>query len=446
MKEVIFDIETDGLDATKIYCLSHNRNGKIETLTKPDEIREFVTQKDQYLIGHSIVGFDVPTLNKLLSCEITVPLVDTLALSWYLFPDRGEHGLEAWGEYFGIKKPEINDWSGLSLEAYKHRCEEDVRINECLWKEQKGKLIDLYKTSEDAFRLIQYLSFKMQCVQYAKQSGWKLDVELAKRNLEELNRLKNEKERILGSCLPKVPKRVSRTKPKTYFKQDGSLSAHGKRWEELCKSHRVNPHETAELSVVTKYEEPNPSSPDQIKNWLNSLGWDPCTYKEYKGKQVPQVKLPNSPDLAPSVLKLAEREPAILELEGLTIINHRISILKGFLDEVDKDGFLYAEVAGFTNTLRFRHKRPLVNLPGVDKPYGEYIRPCLIAEEGWELCGSDMSGLEDRTKQHYIWDHDPDYVKEMNQEDWDPHLDLAIKANLVSNDEAEFYKWYEKQH
>jgi DNA polymerase I-like protein with 3'-5' exonuclease and polymerase domains len=126
-------------------------------------------------------------------------------------------------------------------------------------------------------------------------------------------------------------------------------------------------------------------------------------------------------------------------LDGLSVISHRISILKGFLSAVDEEGYVQAQVQGLTNTLRWKHK-VCVNLPGVDKPYGEDIRGCLIAPEGYVLVGSDMSSLEDRTKQHYMWDFDPAYVKEMMTDDFDPHLDLCVAGGMLTDDQVRDHK------
>ena len=103
----------------------------------------------------------------------------------------------------------------------------------------------------------------------------------------------------------------------------------------------------------------------------------------------------------------------------------------------ERDGYVQASVAGFTNTLRFRHARPLVNLPSVDKPYGEEIRGCLTAPEGYTLCGADMTSLEDTTKRHYMKPLDPDYVAEMSKDGFDPHLDLAKHAGVVTQEDID---------
>ena len=51
-----------------------------------------------------------------------------------------------------------------------------------------------------------------------------------------------------------------------------------------------------------------------------------------------------------------------------------------------------------------------------------------------------MSSLEDRTKQHYMWKHDPEYVKEMQVEDFDPHLALAEFAGALTPEQVKAHK------
>ena len=63
---------------------------------------------------------------------------------------------------------------------------------------------------------------------------------------------------------------------------------------------------------------------------------------------------------------------------------------------------------------------------------GAEIRGCLIAPEGYTLCGADMTSLEDTTKRHYMKPYDPAYVEEMSKEGFDPHLDLAKHAGAVT--------------
>lgn len=91
------------------------------------------------------------------------------------------------------------------------------------------------------------------------------------------------------------------------------------------------------------------------------------------------------------------------------------------------------------NTLRVKH-REIVNLVGVDKPYGENIRGALTCEDDEILLGSDLSSLEDRTKHHFMLPHDPKYVETMMADDYDPHILTAHSAGMVSDDELKQFK------
>ena len=241
-----------------------------------------------------------------------------------------------------------------------------------------------------------------------------------------------------------MPKRVLErmaTRPKVMHKKDGTLSSHGERWVALCKEY-YQPITAQSFKVKTGEERGNPNSNDQVKDWLYSLGWEPRTYKFLRDKatgeerQIEQVR--KDSELCESVRQLSSVDPAVDLLDGLTVLTHRAGILKSFL-EGHVDGYLQATVAGLTNTFRFKHMKPLVNLPGVDKPYGDVIRGCLTSPDGYTLAGADMTSLEDTTKRHYMKPLDPDYVEEMSKEGFDPHLDLAKHAGVVTQQDIDMH-------
>lgn len=440
----VFDIECDSLTPTKIHCLVYFKDGKYVALTKHSDMRLFLLS-EQTLIGHNIIRYDIPSLSRLLNVDITAKLVDTLALSWTLYPDRNLHGLASWGEDYGVPKPVVEDWVGLSVEEYIHRCTEDVKINTLLWKDMWRLLKKLYDDETTIWKYIDYITFKMQCAREQEKSKWKLDVNRAADGLGNLEREKADKIIRLGKAMPAVSIFAKRNRPARPFKKDGTLSVTGARWRVLLRKTNLPNDYDGTLQELVGTKEPNPNSSAQIKDWLYSLGWKPVTFKYVRDKEtndvraIPQVNLEHGGGICDSIKLLYNREPALELLDGLSILSHRISILKGFLEAVDDDGYIKAEIQGLTNTLRFKHK-VAVNLPGVGLPYGELIRGCLMADEGWELCGSDMSGLEDRLKQHYIYKYDPDYVNEMNVPDYDPHLSLALLAKRVTGDQVAAYK------
>lgn len=434
----VFDIETDGLNPTKIHVISWmDDNGDVQYTHDYVAMRIFF-EEAHTLIGHNIVRYDIPAVEKILGVKITAHIIDTLALSWYINHDRGSHGLEGYGEDYGVPKPKITDWESLSLEEYAHRCNEDVKINTRLWRDLNSKLNKLYPEEEDKLRLIDYLSFKLKCAAQQEALQWKLDVPKAKAHLQEWDKLKSEKIDQLADVMPPLQKFTVRNRPKVYFKSDGDLSAHGSKWEQLCKDHKVS-SSTQSLRVKTGEEKANPNSVQQVKDWLFMLGWEPRTFKfmrEEDGSTRKLEQIRKDGELCPSVLELVDQEPAISLLDGLTVLTHRIGIIKSFVD-MEKNGYVQATVAGVTNTLRFRHARPLVNLPSVDRQYGKEIRGCLTAPEGYTLCGADMTSLEDTTKRHYMKPLDPDYVAEMSKDGFDPHLDLAKHAGVVTQEDID---------
>lgn len=438
----VFDIETDGLldEMTKIHVLSWSYDGK-EVYHTHDygEMREFF-KTHQLLVGHNIIRFDIPAVEKLLGIEVGSRLVDTLALSWYLNPDRPKHGLEGYGEDYGVPKPVIKDWDSLTPEEYAHRCDEDVKINSRLWRDLWIKLGEIYETEDEMDRLIDYLSFKMDCAKEQESLQWKLDVDKAKKHLAEWGLLKKEKTEALAEAMPPVFKYKEKVNPRDLYKKDGSLSVRGQEWLDLCLKYNKDPVTTPSVTVVHSKERGNPNSSDQVKSWLYGYGWQPKTFKFVRNKvtgeekTIPQLR--RDGELCPSVVELAEQEESIKLLEGLSVLTHRIGILRGMVEN-ERNGYVRATVAGLTNTLRFKHAKPLVNLPSVEKPYGEDIRGCLTAPEGYLLAGADMTSLEDTTKRHYMQPLDPDYVAEMSRDGFDPHLDLAKHARVITQEDID---------
>jgi hypothetical protein len=164
MNRLVFDIEANGLleEATSIHCISFKYidypDKNMITLSGPQLNREHLM--DMFtnvtrIIGHNIIGYDLPLLNKLYQIDLikwlgNEAIVDTLILSQVLNPDRelprgcpttirnpvlnrnkaiGPHGLESWGYRVGFKKLEIHDWREFTPEMIE-RCEGDVLINE----------------------------------------------------------------------------------------------------------------------------------------------------------------------------------------------------------------------------------------------------------------------------------------------------------------------------
>ena len=437
---MIFDIETDGLDPTKIHVLSYSDGAEVKHVFDYDQMRAVLMSADS-LIGHNIIRYDLPALRSILGFRPnhSQQIVDTLALSWYINHERGKHNLESYGEQYGIPKPIVDDWESLTPEEYAHRCDEDVKINSRLYKELSYKMGKLYKDPKALDECVAYLMFKMQCAAEQERLGWRIDIEKARTHLAQLEQLKSEKVEQLKKSMPEQIIYGERKRPSQWFNKDGSLGSRAIAWQNLMNEMCL-PYSTEKVKVELRRVEANPNSITQVKDWLFGLGWEPKTFEYHRDKvtgeerRIEQIR--KDGELCESVTDLRDRDPAVDVLEGLTIINHRLGIFKSFV-ESENNGYVKATIAGFTNTLRFRHARPLVNLPAVDKPWGAEIRGCLIAPDGYVLCGADMVSLEDTTKRHYMKPHDPDYVEEMSRDGFDPHLDLARHAGKITQDDID---------
>lgn len=454
MRFTTFDVETDGLykEATKIHCLSYEiyeNSTLIESgsLTNYLDIYRFVSSQET-LVGHNIIVYDIPVLEKILGQKIPshIRLIDTLALSWYLFPTRAKHGLEIWGEEFGVPKPVIEDWSNLTIEEYIHRCEEDVKITSKLFIKELEYLSNLYEGQTEKINfLIDYLSFKMDCIREQQEEECTVDLEALNSFVCHLEDMKAEKFNALQEAMPLNIKYKTISKPSNLFKKDGNLSVRGIKWLNILEEYNLPLDYEEDVRVIKSSEQGNPDSPAQVKDWLFSLGWQPAVFEERintagEVKQVPQVYIGGK--VCDSIKDLYEIEPAFENLDMLSLVKHRLGVFKSFKENLDLEKkTVIAGVRGLTNTLRFRHRKPIANLPSSRKFYGKEIRSIItIPSDEYRICGSDMSSLEDSTKQHYMYFYDPEYVKQMRVPGFDPHLDIAVLSGLMSSEEAQLLK------
>lgn len=450
----VVDIEADNLleDVTKIHCLSYSpvHELNVTTLTDYEDIKRFVADELKTVIWHNGICYDAPTIEKILGVRVTARQVDTLGISYYIHSSDGrvKHGLESYGEDFGVPKPKIDDWENQTLEDYVHRCQEDVKINWRLWKEQQEYLKELYENdNSEVLRLIDYIAFKYDCLKEQNENRIPVDVDLVATEIVRLSELVEEKRSSLLKVMPEVVKYRTITKPKKMYKADGELSSIGNKWlTHLQENGFDSSFEGDSIEIVDYKEEGNPDSISQIKDWLYSLGWEPKHFKFDRNKktgevrQIPQITSEHDKtEICESIVELAEQVPEVQELAGYSTVKHRLTIFKAFVRDMDKDFRLVGDAMGWTNTFRLKH-RVLVNLPKHTAPYAENIRACLIAEEDGYMVGRDLKGIEDATKQHYIYPFDPEYVKEMQSGDYDAHTSVAVAAGLMTVEEEVLFK------
>lgn len=163
MNRLIFDIETDGLynDASVIHCVAIHDLDTGQTLEFNDQgnrepISTAISHLDgaEWIIGHNVVGYDVPvirkiypwfsgkgkTLDTLLLSQLTYPnlMGHDLALKPRGMPTKlyGKHSLEAWGYRLGIQKDDFGkttDWKHWSQEMQDYNVQ-DTFVTLSLWQ------------------------------------------------------------------------------------------------------------------------------------------------------------------------------------------------------------------------------------------------------------------------------------------------------------------------
>ena len=155
---LIFDCETDGLlhDFSTIHCIAIYDSTKEKTFVfnhqgsdcgPITEALHWLSSAD-VIIGHNIIGYDIPVLRKTYSWfDPRGDVLDTLTLSRMYHPNLmeidkrrawprmplqlyGRHSLEAYGYRLGEYKGEFGkttDWSDWSQEMQDY-CVQDVQV------------------------------------------------------------------------------------------------------------------------------------------------------------------------------------------------------------------------------------------------------------------------------------------------------------------------------
>ena len=261
----VIDIECDSLTPTVIHCMVVGS----ESFTEYSAMRKFLlslTEKDR-IVGHNFIRYDLVALENILGIKIKAKIVDTLALSWYLYPARNRHGLQYWGEEFSIPKPEVVDWISEPISVYLNRCKEDVKINTALWGRITAFLTELYGEKE-YWPLVDYLSFKMHCSALQEHNKWRLNVPAAEALLSELTEKQQEALTLLQKAMPDVQVFRKVTRPKKPFKIDGTLSSMGKKWDAICTEFNIDFNSEQEHKIENGY---NPNSITEIKKWIKHM-------------------------------------------------------------------------------------------------------------------------------------------------------------------------------
>ena len=382
---LIFDIETNGLAPTKVWCIVTQDidSGVVSTYVEGQwaSFNKAIAQAKE-VIGHNIIGYDIPACERLLKTDFSgLKVTDTLVMSRLANPQRDGHSLAYWGEQLGYPKGDYEDWSQYTLEMVEY-CKQDVRVTEQVYKRL---LCELDSFGDQSILLEHNVQ---SIIQKQIRNGWLLDQTKARDLVaglkEESFRLEEEVQRVF---IP-LPTFVKEVRPKV--KKDGSMSIVGLKF--------LGDQWTQVGGDFSRIDWPifNLGSRQQIGRYLKHFGWKPKTFTE-TGHAI----------VSEDILKAVKGIPEASLIASYLLVGKRIAQVSSWLEAADEST---GRVHGYVNTNgavtgRMTHSKPnLAQVPSSNSLYGPECRSCWIVDKGYKLVGIDASGLELRMLAHYMDD------------------------------------------
>lgn len=393
---LLFDIETNGLPRQgmdRIHCIVIKDIDKGEVYRFNDtgiahstlEAANLLAEAD-VLIGHNIVGFDIPAIQEIYPFfETKAKTYDTLILSRLFASDiltkdyrekpigmpgklYGRHSLEAWGYRLGNYKNEFGkttDWSDWSQEMEDY-CEQDVHVCESLFRYMSDK----YKFDEhDSSIRLEHDLARIMALQ--ESAGWPFDVKKAQQ-LESI--LRTEMDQLADSMRETFP-----------YVDGGQMTP-------------KRPNATRGYikdAPFTKLVEFNPTS-------RHHIAWAFMTWRGWKPEQFTEK---GTPKIDEGVLQAIDTDESktferILELQKA--LGQLSDGSNAWLKMVTRNGRIHHTCQLATNTGRNAHSRPNLGQTSSDPRCRALFGP----GEGMRQVGADASGLELRMLGHYLGYYD----------------------------------------
>jgi len=409
--DLVLDIETDSKHSQIWLCYTHNSDtNEYVCHTTPDTLIPLINKADK-LIGHNLIGFDAPVLNRLWGTKIGLKKVrDTLIMSRLLNPSiEGGHSLDAWGKRLGNRKVEYSRiWHWINGVPYDKTSTDPYdaphdSLNRFYCKQDVAVTVDLYKLLDNELadwgESVQLEHEVAAVIAKQERHGFRFDEDKGRALLATLNGEVADIEGELQAVFPPiVEERIS---------------------------------EKTGKPLKTKVTPFNPGSRQQIAERLQGLGVK-FTQETEKGSTIVNEKVLESIDLPEAKL-----------IARYLMLQKRVSQVSSWFDVVKPDGRVHGRV--ITNgavTGRMTHHSPnMAQVPSSGSEYGKECRELWTVEVGNKLVGADASGLELRMLAHYM--QDKAYINTVingNKDDGtDIHTVNMKAAGLQTRDQAKTF-------
>jgi len=398
--KVVFDIETT-MTADKIWCIVC-KHGDTYYQFKEDRLHRFaeLIKQTEEVIGHNIIGFDIPVVNTIFGYDVfaNCKVTDTLVLSRLLNPMiEGGHSLKNWGTKLGQNKIHFEQFDYFSEDMLTY-CRNDVELTERLYKFLINKTKDFGMSIELEHKVA-------QIIQKQHERGFKI-------NVVEAYELQSKFQEDMNDLTTKVRQTFPPMKVEEEFIPKSNNKARG--------------YVKGVPFTKVKYKEFNLGSRQQIAERLMLLGWKPKK-KTDKGHVIVDEK----------VLSKIHNIPEAKLINRYLMLQKRIAQVSSWIEAIKEDGRVHGKViTNGTITGRMSHQSPnMAQIPAVYSPYGKECRALWTVNKGYKLVGVDASGLELRMLAHYM--NDKDYTHEVVN--GDIHTTNQIAAGLASRDESKTF-------
>jgi len=458
MKTLFFDIETNKIedwsnltDLDTVHCLSIYDPTTPKMITYHGAgIRNGLNElaKADHIVGHNVLGFDIPALGKLYSFHPPlVKVLDTMVMARCIVPDVrnddflrhkfdktliGSHSLKAWGLRLDkLTKLSYGEEDG-AFDSYnedmRKYCERDTIVTQLLY--------DYLMSSKPSSQMLAIEHWFAYLMRLQEKQGFAFDIEKAEKLEMKLASVRAD---LLDKLQKEFPSKTEEMKTPSGWSleiewNDGLeiISAATKtELKKQLKSRNLKQtlvKDAVKMGNKTKIVPFNPGSRQQIAERLSSLGYE-----------LPIEPDAKTPKVDEAVLRSIEHPFAEVLCDYLLVTKRLGQLSEGNQAwlKLQKNGRIHGRVN--TNgavTGRCTHQNPNVaQVPACRAEYGEECRELFKAGDGYKLVGCDAAGLELRMLAHYLAYYDGgEYAKEVIE--GDIHTFNMKRAGLDNRDQA----------
>ena len=461
MKTLFFDIETNAIedwsnlsDLKTVHCLSIYDPTTPKLITYhgagiTNGLNELA--KADHIVGHNVLGFDIPALGKLYSFHPPlVKVLDTMVMAKCIVPDVrnndflrpkfdktliGSHSLKAWGLRLDkLTKLSYGEEDG-AFDSYnedmRKYCERDTIVTQLLY--------DYLMSSKPSSQMLVIEHWFAYLMRLQEKQGFAFDIEKAEKLEMKLASVRAD---LLDKLQKEFPSKTEEMKTPSGWsleiEWEGGLetisAATKTELKKQLKSRNLKQtlvKDAVKLANKTKTVPFNPGSRQQIAERLSDLGYD-----------LPIEPDAKTPKVDEAVLRSIEHPFAEVLCDYLLVTKRLGQLAEGNQAwlKLQKKGRIHGRVN--TNgavTGRCTHQNPNVaQVPACRAEYGEECRDLFKAGDGYKLVGCDAAGLELRMLAHYLAYYDGgEYAKTVIE--GDIHTLNQKAAGLETRDQAKTF-------